>query len=167
MTLSRETPFGTAHITLNTDEEGPAEVFITIGKAGSDVMAMAEGYGRSISLYLRTPSPLSRLEKVRELADQLRGIGGARSIGFGESRVLSLPDAIARALAEQWLSDPEIPVQIQVIGSPVNPPKAKGNGRSGENHPALLTGNLCPECGMILAREEGCQKCYFCGYSEC
>ena len=167
VTLSRETPFGTAHITLNTDEEGPAEVFITIGKAGSDVMAMAEGYGRSISLYLRTPSPLSRLEKVRELADQLRGIGGARSIGFGESRVLSLPDAIARALAEQWLSDPEIPVQIQVIGSLVNPPKAKGNGRSGENHPALLTGNLCPECGMILAREEGCQKCYFCGYSEC
>jgi len=44
-TLSKETPFGTAHITMNVDEDGPAEVFITIGKAGSDVMAMAEGFG--------------------------------------------------------------------------------------------------------------------------
>jgi ribonucleoside-diphosphate reductase alpha chain len=167
VTLSRETPFGTAHITMNHDEEGPAEVFITIGKAGSDVMAMAEGYGRSISLYLRMPSPLSRREKVRELVDQLRGIGGARSIGFGEARVSSLPDAIARALAEHWLSDTETPVQKPLTGSLADPPKARGNGGNGGNTSVILTGNLCPECGMLLAREEGCQKCYFCGYSEC
>jgi ribonucleoside-diphosphate reductase alpha chain len=167
VTLSRETPFGTAHITMNHDEEGPAEVFITIGKAGSDVMAMAEGYGRSISLYLRTPSLLSRREKVRELVDQLRGIGGARSIGFGEARVSSLPDAIARALAEHWLSGPEAPVQKPVTESPATPPKSGGNGGNGGQASSILTGNLCPECGMLLAREEGCQKCYFCGYSEC
>lgn len=167
VTLSRETPFGTAHITMNHDEEGPAEVFITIGKAGSDVMAMAEGYGRSISLYLRTPSLLSRPEKVRELVDQLRGIGGARSIGFGQARVSSLPDAIARALAEHWLIDTEAPVQKPLNENPAISPKSGGNGGNGGPSSIFLTGNLCPECGMLLAREEGCQKCYFCGYSEC
>lgn len=163
-TLSKETPFGTAHITMNDDEEGPAEVFITIGKAGSDVMAMAEGYGRSISLYLRMPSYLSRIEKVKELVDQLWGIGGSRSIGFGDARVASLPDAIARAMAEHWLIDVQTPVLSSAGGGGqalLVSEKRVGNGSS------KLTGNLCPECGMILAHEEGCQKCYSCGFSEC
>ena len=158
-TMSKATPFGTAHITMNDDEDGPAEVFISIGKAGTDVMAMAEGYGRSISLYLRTESTLSRVEKVKEYVSQLRGIGGSRSVGFGDARVASLPDAIARAMAEHWLID----VQTPVLSS--------GDGlvnENGGNRSPKLTGNLCPECGgMTLAREEGCQKCYSCGFSEC
>jgi ribonucleoside-diphosphate reductase alpha chain len=158
-TMSKATPFGTAHITMNDDEEGPAEVFISIGKAGTDVMAMAEGYGRSISLYLRTASTLSRIEKVKEYVSQLRGIGGSRSIGFGDARVASLPDAIARAMAEHWLID----IQTPVLSSGDGP--GEGNGGSGS---PKLTGNLCPECGsMTLAREEGCQKCHSCGFSEC
>lgn len=29
-------------------------------------------------------------------------------------------------------------------------------------------GNLCPECGnFTLAYEEGCRKCYSCGFTEC
>jgi hypothetical protein len=31
-----------------------------------------------------------------------------------------------------------------------------------------VTGNLCPQCGSTtLVYEEGCKKCYSCGYSEC
>ena len=148
-TLSKETPLGTVHITMNDDEEGPAEVFITIGKAGSDIMAMAEGFGRFASLYLRTPSPLSRRELVQEAVSQLRGIGGARSVGFGEARISSLPDAIARAMDEHWLNA-----------------ALQGNGHE-KKTPFRLSGNLCPKCGINMAREEGCQKCYSCGYSEC
>lgn len=149
VTISKETPLGTVHITMNDDEEGPAEVFMTIGKAGSDIMAMAESLGRSISLYLRTPSYLSRHEKVREEVEQLRGIGGARSVGFGEARVSSLADAIARAMGEHWL-------------------KLEGNGNGRDKKGAFrLSGNLCPKCGIPMAREEGCQKCYSCGFSEC
>ncbi len=149
VTLSKETPLGTVHITMNNDEEGPAEVFLTIGKAGSDIMAMAESLGRSISLYLRTPAYLSRYEKVREEVEQLRGIGGARSVGFGEARVSSLADAIARAMDEHWLK-----------------PQDTGNGHE-KKGAFRLTGNLCPKCGVQMAREEGCQKCHACGYSEC
>jgi len=42
-TVSKTTPSGTAHITMNEDEERhPFEVFLEIGKAGSDIKAMAE-----------------------------------------------------------------------------------------------------------------------------
>jgi ribonucleoside-diphosphate reductase alpha chain len=164
-TVSKETPFGTAHITMNNDEDGPAEVFITIGKAGSDVMAMAEGYGRSISLYMRTPSPLSRQDKVRELVSQLVGIGGFRTIGFGESRISSLPDAIARALEEHWLPVEE--AEEQRVSASANKPSPRSNGGRRNGSTAFLTGNICPECHMLLTREEGCQKCLACGFSEC
>src|SRR5207253_4640616 len=40
-TVSKATPSGTAHITMNEDEESqPFEVFLEIGKAGSDIKAM-------------------------------------------------------------------------------------------------------------------------------
>ena len=32
----------------------------------------------------------------------------------------------------------------------------------------LKIGDLCPECGQAaVVNEEGCRKCYSCGYSEC
>ena len=50
-----ETPVGTAFITVNCDEAGePLELFVNIGRAGSDVLAMAESMGRMVSLKLRT-----------------------------------------------------------------------------------------------------------------
>ena len=40
--------------------------------------------------------------------------------------------------------------------------------RSSEQ-PLRKIGDLCPECGQvaIVNEEEGCRKCYACGYSEC
>src|SRR5262249_5059361 len=104
-TVSKATPSGTAHVTMNEDEEGhPFEVFLEIGKAGSDIKAMAEAMGRLMSLILRMASPVSPLERVREIVKQITGIGGARSYGFGKRRVLSLPDAVGQALAENYLN---------------------------------------------------------------
>jgi ribonucleoside-diphosphate reductase alpha chain len=32
----------------------------------------------------------------------------------------------------------------------------------------MRIGDLCPECGeAAVVNEEGCRKCYACGYSEC
>ena len=46
-----ETPIGTAFITVNETPEGdPFEVFVQVGKGGSDTMAVAEALGRLISL---------------------------------------------------------------------------------------------------------------------
>jgi ribonucleoside-diphosphate reductase alpha chain len=145
-TVSKATPLGTAHITMNDDEGGqPFEVFVEIGKAGSDIKAMAEAMGRLMSLILRMASPVAPLERVREIVKQITGIGGARSYGFGKRRVLSLPDAVGQALAENYLG-----------------------GAPEEQESPAIQADICPSCGdATFVRQEGCQTCQSCGYSEC
>jgi ribonucleoside-diphosphate reductase alpha chain len=158
-----ETPVGTAFITVNCDESGePLELFVNIGRAGSDVLAMAESMGRMISLVLRTPSPLSQREKVEQLVDQLRGIAGSRSYGFGVNRVLSLPDAIGQVLTEYLYDDEAHAIEVTPTdGSFGLLPSSNGASM-------LAVGDICPKCGVAAyVREEGCKKCHSCGYSEC
>jgi len=180
-----KTPVGTAFITVNTDEQdNPIEVFINIGRAGSDVQAMAEALGRLISKSLKFGSHLTARERAVIIIDQLKGIGGRRSVGFGPNRIRSLPDAVAVALSHQ-------------IGLPLNgnglakATSADSNGHvtsaAEENLPAAPNGadhyaappaqyaqapepvgDICPACGAgALVYEEGCVKCHACGHSEC
>jgi ribonucleoside-diphosphate reductase alpha chain len=147
-----ETPLGTAYIVVNEQGNGePFEVFVSVGKAGSDTMAVAEAMGRLISLALRMPSPLSTKRRLEEIVAQLSGIGGGRPLGFGPQRVLSLPDGIARVLAEH-LGQPRM--------EEAEPPAAPAG--------KLVAGDMCPECGQAtFVYEEGCKKCYGCGFNEC
>lgn len=102
-TYRLETPVGTAFITINeSDDRMPLEVFVNVGKAGSDVAAMAEALGRTISTALRFRGSLSSQERAREIAKQLAGIGGRRSVGFGPNKIRSLPDAISFAFASHY-----------------------------------------------------------------
>ena len=75
-------------------------MFVQVGKGGSDTMAVAEALGRLISLILRLPSPLSAQRRLEEVISQLSRIGGGQPMGFGPGKILSLPDALARTLAE-------------------------------------------------------------------
>ncbi|MEP6989233.1 MAG: ribonucleoside-diphosphate reductase, adenosylcobalamin-dependent, partial [Chloroflexota bacterium] len=126
VTVSRKTPFGTAFITMNSDDLGnPFEVFITIGKAGSDLQADAEGLGRMLSLQLRTTAPQNRMEMLKLIVEQLQGIGGSRSVGMGPQRVISMPDAVAGALVEHYLT--------QSVSQQLDLPMGNGNGNSNGN----------------------------------
>ena len=151
VTYRMETPIGTAFITVNQTTEGdPFEVFVQVGKGGSDTMAVAEALGRLISLVLRLPSPLSAKRRLEEVIGQLSRIGGGQPTGFGPAKVLSLPDALARTLAEY-------------LGQVMPEAAEKGNG-SGPRR----IGDLCKECGQAtFIYEEGCKKCLACGYNEC
>lgn len=168
-TVSKATPSGTAHITMNEDEEGhPFEVFLEIGKAGSDIKAMAEAMGRLMSLILRMASPVSPLERVREIVKQISGIGGARSYGFGKRRVLSLPDAVGQALAENYLNISQ-GTEADGQGAEMGVDESADGALA---HKAAMAAagslDLCPSCGdSAFVRIEGCQTCYACGYSEC
>jgi ribonucleoside-diphosphate reductase alpha chain len=158
VTVSKNTPAGTAHITMNDDAEGrPFEVFVDIGKGGSDIKAMAEALGRMASLVLRFNSPLSPKERVNEIINQLSGIGGPRSMGFGKNRVRSLPDALAQALEEQYLESADSgEMEIEEHTAPARAPKSQ------------VSADICPSCGNVSFQAiEGCQTCYSCGYSEC
>lgn len=152
-TYKVETPLGTAYVTINRNgEEQPFEVFCNVGKAGSDTAAVSEAIGRLISLALRLPSPLSPSERLEQVIAQLSGIGGGRPMGFGAHRVRSLPDGIAQVLAEE-------------LGQ-----TRRQHDDDDESKQLLLfrAGDLCPDCGHAsFVSEEGCRKCYSCGYSEC
>jgi ribonucleoside-diphosphate reductase alpha chain len=150
-TYRMETPLGTAFVVVNENGTGePFEVFVSVGKAGSDTMAVAEAMGRLISLILRMPSPFTPTRRAEEIVSQLTGIGGARPLGFGAQRVLSLPDGIAQVLAEHLGQ-----VTVQETGPAAQAAK-------------LTAGDICPECGQAtFVYEEGCKKCYGCGFNEC
>ncbi|MBZ0276400.1 MAG: ribonucleoside-diphosphate reductase [Anaerolineae bacterium] len=174
VTVRKQTPFGKGYITMNSDEKGyPFEVFITVGKAGSDIQADADGLGRMISLQLRSTAPQNRMEMLKLIIEQLQGIGGARQVGFGNGRVTSLPDAVAGALLENYFQE-EQPQQLNLPmgngGATPSPAKDTTPSNSNGTHAfGVLSGaDMCPECGTVsLLRVEGCRKCMTCGYSEC
>jgi ribonucleoside-diphosphate reductase alpha chain len=168
------TPLGKTFVTIN--ENGghqPFEVFINTAKAGSDTAAVSEAIGRLISYLLRLASPIAPRDRLKEVWRQLSGIGGGRSLGFGPNRVRSLPDGVAQLIAEY----------LQNVPPKDNPApeteKAGDNGyrlnmglgtedKTTSEQPLLKFGDLCPECGQAaVINEEGCRKCYACGYSEC
>ena len=169
-------PEGKVNVTINSDEHGPLEVFVNVGKAGSDISALAEALGRLISLNLRIHSPVSQTDRAREIANQLRGIGGSRAVGFGAQQVRSLPDAVARALEQHVEQLEKQQAQLHAVSPHEEPEDGHSNGTHDtltSNSPLSLghmsiTGNLCPQCGCnTMVYEEGCKKCYNCGHSEC
>ena len=171
-----ETPLGKAFITVNENGgKQPFEVFLNTAKAGSETAAVSEAIGRLISYILRLASPIAPRERMDEVVRQLSGIGGGRSLGFGPNRVRSLPDGVGQVLDEylKGRSTHQMPDMNEK-------PDGNGNGHDPSSDypmqsPELMVtpvvtkmGDLCPECGeATMVNEEGCRKCYTCGYSEC
>ena len=159
-----ETPLGKAFVTINENgNDQPFEVFINTAKAGSETAAHSEAIGRLISYVLRIGSPVEPRDRLKVVVEQLEGIGGGRSLGFGPNRVRSLPDGISKALEEYlFQKHANNEQEAQVVIPPEQLPIPKP---SQDNY---RTGELCPECGQAtFINEEGCRKCYTCGYSEC
>lgn len=181
-TYKINTPFGMAYITINDLDGIPAEIFLNVGKAGSDVFAMAEALGRVCSLFLRYGD---HGEKVELLIKHLKGIGGSGAIGFGANRVESIADAVAKALETHVLNnahDDHVPAPIAATleldfnealsaelksSVPAAATDDGHGGHGGHNH-ATASRDLCPSCGSAsLINIEGCKTCSNCGYSRC
>ena len=171
LTYKKETPIGTAYITVNSDfesEDNPFEVFINVAKGGTSVAADAEGLARLISLILRMPSPYTPKQRAQAIINQLKGIGSGQSTGFGKNRVMSLADAVGQVLEEYIGVQSEHVVEIT---------KLTDFGENADNDQAemddLFTvknppADICPVCGnATFVNIEGCQKCLSCGHSKC
>lgn len=157
-TYSIQTPLGKTFVTINENgDRQPFEVFVNTAKAGSDTAAVSEAIGRSLSYILRMSSPIPPRERLEEVIRQYSGIGGRRPLGFGANRVRSLPDGVAQALREYLENTGEGWEERETQTPPRKPSSIQ-----------FKVGDLCPECGQAaLVNEEGCRKCYACGYSEC
>jgi len=164
-TYKFNTPFGMAYITVNDYNGQPVEVFLNVGKAGSDVFAMSEALGRVCSLFLRYGD---HGEKARLLIKHLKGIGGSGATGFGPNRVESIADAVAKALElhlDQNVNGPYVTAAAEV------PAPAEAPVKAYDPKQQIIMGqglDLCPSCGTAsLINIEGCKTCSNCGYSKC
>jgi len=83
---------GDLHVTINEDEQGVFETFITMGKCGGCAASQCEAIGRMVSLGLRSGIP------VRNVIKQLIGISCHSPAGIPENKILSCSDAIGKAL---------------------------------------------------------------------
>jgi ribonucleoside-diphosphate reductase alpha chain len=117
-------------------------------------------------------------QRLKEIHRQLLGIGGDRQSGFGPNRVRSLPDGVAQALGEYLETSAEPVEGTNGNGGFAHGKSARssqselhGTEHAAASEPAAMpgpVGELCPECGNAsLVNEEGCRKCYGCGFSEC
>ncbi len=188
-TYKIKTPVGEAYVTVNTNGgDEPLEVFINVGKAGSDVSAMAEGLGRMISLILRISSHLTPKERIKKVIQELSYIGGGRPTGFGKDRVLSLPDAVAKVLSIHYEIKTNTLLAAHTNGSSNGVHQEEAASEKSETLDPTIAAeaqasfveplsaveethrhfDICSECGSAsLVYEEGCKKCYSCGYSAC
>jgi ribonucleoside-diphosphate reductase alpha chain len=150
---------GKLYTTVNYDEHGMREIFTIVGRSGGTIFSLSEALGRLISLSLQYNID------VDEIANKLIGIRGANPVGFGRNQVLSIPDAVGKALKEAPRQlGPVLARQPKGAQVPamVHAPR---QGRSAVD--VYGESPECPECGHGLDFGEGCATCRGCGYSKC
>ena len=138
-TYQMQTGCGPLYVTVNEDTTGLFELFTTMGKAGGCAASQSEAIGRMVSLAWRSGI------QARQVIKQLQGISCHSPSGFGENKIMSCADAVARAIQSHMSANG---------GGPVNEKRAFFKG-------------ACPDCGGIVEHEGGCAVCRGCGYSEC
>lgn len=121
-------------------DDRPFDVRLQIGKGGNDLNANVEAIGRMISLSLRGGI------SVDAIVGQLEHIGGATSYGFGERKVRSVADGVAKLLKRLYMSEA---VEAGEITNPV-----------GSSTLTLAQGDVCPNCHQAtVVIEAGCRHC--------
>lgn len=134
---------GDMYVTVNEDEKGLCEVFISVGKSGGCVASQCEAIGRMISLSVRSSVQLSKV------IDQLKGIRCPSPTLNSGGSVLSCADAIGKVL-EIYMKNKK---KEEVL-------EKRSTADMGHNP-------SCSECGAMLVFSEGCVKCLSCGFSKC
>jgi len=136
-TYQMQTGCGPLYVTINEDQSGLFELFTTMGKAGGCASSQCEAIGRLVSLAWRSGV------QARQAVKQLIGITCHKPSGFGDNRVTSCADAVAKAIQTHMAE----------------------HGLEELQH--AINGGACPECGGAVEHEGGCCVCHACGYSEC
>ena len=138
-TYQMQTGCGPLYITINEDNSGLFEVFTTMGKAGGCAASQCEAIGRMVSLAWRSGI------QGRSVVKQLLGISCHSPSGFGDNKVLSCADAVAKAIQSHLT----LTGHTDLVEAP------------------SFDKGACPECGGVVEHEGGCAVCRVCGYSEC
>jgi len=161
------TPFGNMHVKVAVDPRTgrEREVFAQLGKGGDVANSDLEAICRLLSLWLRANGSLVAALK------QLAGIGSSLTVPTKDGRIMSLADGLARALHRYHTAKTEHGLEALLLG---RIPEGALSETSFTRRDTMLENGgsaqyklKCPSCSTVLAFEEGCVKCYGCGYSQC
>ncbi len=147
-----ETGCGHLYVTINSDGNGPFELFTQMGKVGGCASAQLEAIARLVSLCLR-----SNVDS-KSIIKQLQGIRCPSPMWHKGEVVTSCADGVAKALItfnKIQLNAYENLEEVKEVTQKVASTSAKTK---------VLT---CPECGSPIEHSEGCLKCPSCGWSKC
>ncbi|MDO8614752.1 MAG: LAGLIDADG family homing endonuclease [Dehalococcoidia bacterium] len=148
------------YITVGLYDDGrPGEIFVKINKEGSTVSGLMDAVAVLTSVTLQYGVAIADLAaKLKNTRFQPYGRTNNPQVPWATSLVdyifrwleLKFAPEAARADASYHLSDASAHAGAQT------------GARTGEP-----TGMGCPECGALLAYQEGCLVCRSCGYNRC
>jgi ribonucleoside-diphosphate reductase alpha chain len=181
--LTQRTPFGNMHIKVTVDPKTgyEREVFAQLGKGGDIASSDLEAICRMLSLWLRSGGSLEMAVR------QFSGIGSNLGVATEEGRVDSLADGMAKALNRYMKVKREYGLENMLLGrvgsEESTASSEPSSSHSGSDQVASMGGRpasrvkrerdmvsykvKCPACNSDLSFEEGCMKCYGCGFSKC
>ncbi|MFQ5492297.1 MAG: adenosylcobalamin-dependent ribonucleoside-diphosphate reductase, partial [Phycisphaerae bacterium] len=158
------TPFGNMHVQITVDphSERELEVFAQLGKGGDLANSDLEAICRMVSLWLRSGGALQHVVR------QLKGIGSSLQLSTKEGKIMSLGDALARALQKYERAKSRFGLKNLLLGEfdPVEldrevasakrpngtnghgPATLKGRNGNGHSNPKRHGGNEHPPSAM-------------------
>ena len=152
---------GTLYLTADFEGNRIREVFINLGKAGSEEKSYAEALGRLISKYLQLGGD------IKEVIWSLKGIRSTSVMWEHGLKIYSVPDAIAKALE---IAIGESPGQTKSLIAEADVSNIDGVQQhiAAKADPEAPKPSVCPECReTALVSENGCFICKNCGYTKC
>ncbi len=165
-TIKIRTQQGALYVTANMDNNAIREVFINLGKTGSEEKSYCEALGRLISKYLQVGGD------VKEVIDSLKGIKSNSSISWDNGmKIYSIPDSIAKAL--ELVSGITTPMYAAPLSQDASPKAIQVDGQQlsmpdGAKRTSEVKAEICISCGERgVIHENGCYTCQICGYTKC
>jgi ribonucleoside-diphosphate reductase alpha chain len=183
--LTQLTPFGNMHIKVTVDPKTghEREVFAQLGKGGDLTSSNLEAICRILSLWLRSNGSLEMAIR------QFSGIGSTLNVPTKDGPISSLADGMAKALSRYLKIKREYGLEAMLLGrvgpdellasseattspSPAagpssSPMSSRPISRVKQEREMTSYKVKCPSCNSNLSFEEGCMKCYGCGFSKC
>ncbi|MDE1768428.1 MAG: adenosylcobalamin-dependent ribonucleoside-diphosphate reductase [Candidatus Micrarchaeota archaeon] len=155
------------YVTANFDSTSMREVFINLGKTGSEEKSYTEAMGRLISRYLQLGG------SVEDVVSSLKGIKSSSSITWDKGmKLYSVPDAIAKSLELMaGIVNPATAASILKdvkVTSELETGKQASITEKGVTEGAIIKPDKCPSCQEdTLVNENGCFTCMSCSYTKC
>ena len=161
------------YVTINRDENGIKEVFVSNSGGHGGCAALLESLGRMVSLSLQSgcdiDSIIKSLSKVVCSASLKNKDAEAKSCSAVVAKCLKLEIA-PKSVTLPFVNQDALPYYMTRTSSssvvyPVNTSGYTAQSESIVNYPS--THWLCPECGASNVDNGGCKTCSECGYSKC